>query len=577
MGITETWLRADGSDVISGELCPNGYRFVHLPRSSSIGGGVGILFKSSFCTKTRISDHSFNSFECLDMSFVGHKSLRVIVIYRPPDCTTSTLFVEEFSSLLEEITLCHQELLIWGDFNIHIDDSSNGMGNQFIDLLSLFNLTQHVSFPMHKHGHILDLIITTNNTEAFDVNNVSILDQFCASDHKAVCFNANLRKPANQRKTISSRRLKNFDFKSFDEIIKGSDLFKENNSLSALTIMYDEILRDAMDKLAPMKSWTIVLRPDAPWYNEDITKQKRIRRRLERKWRSSKLESDKENYLRQCSVVNSMLCKAKENYYTTITKDNAKDSKLLFCTVDKLLQKNNDKYYPPAKNDEELANSFADFISTKINNIRSGFINSHLEQYIVPGRTCPSSFSEFQAVTEKDVMDLVARSKIKACSLDPSPATIMKEYYCELVPVFKTIINLSLSTGVMPDDQKTALLKPLLKMPNADFEQFSSFRPLSNLKFLSKLIEKSACLQLNKYLVNNSLHEPLQSAYKVGHSTEMALLAITDDILLSLDRGENVFLVLLDLSAAFDTVNHSRLLSRLQDTFGIQGTFKVQF
>ena len=63
-----------------------------------------------------------------------------------------------------------------------------------------------------------------------------------------------------------------------------------------------------------------------------------------------------------------------------------------------------------------------------------------------------------------------------------------------------------------------------------------------------------------------------ESAYKVGHSTETALLAITDDILLSLDRGENVFLVLLDLSAAFDTVNHSRLLSRLQDTFGIQGT-----
>ena len=77
-------------------------------------------------------------------------------------------------------------------------------------------------------------------------------------------------------------------------------------------------------------------------------------------------------------------------------------------------------------------------------NSRNGFINSHLEQYIVPGRTCPSSFSEFRAVTEKDVLGLVTRSKIKACSLDPSPATIMKEYYCELVPVFKTIINLSL-------------------------------------------------------------------------------------------------------------------------------------
>ena len=68
-----------------------------------------------------------------------------------------------------------------------------------------------------------------------------------------------------------------------------------------------------------------------------------------------------------------MLYKAKENYYSTIIKDNAKDSKLLFRTVDKLLQKNNDKYYPPAKNDEELAHSFADFFSTKIDNIRNGF------------------------------------------------------------------------------------------------------------------------------------------------------------------------------------------------------------
>ena len=108
------------------------------------------------------------------------------------------------------------------------------------------------------------------------MNDVSILDQFCTSDHKAVCFNANLQRPANQRKTILSCRLKNFDFKSFDVIIKGSDLFKENNSLSALTIMYDETLRDSLDKLAPMKSPTIILRPDAPWYNEDITKQKRI-------------------------------------------------------------------------------------------------------------------------------------------------------------------------------------------------------------------------------------------------------------------------------------------------------------
>ena len=88
---------------------------------------------------------------------------------------------------------------------------------------------------------------------------------------------------------------------------------------------------------------------------------------------------------------------------------------------------------------------------------------------------------------------------------------------------------------------------------NADFEQFSNFRPVSNLKFLSKLIEKTVFVQLNSYLGENDLQEPLQSAYKIFHSTETALLTVTNDIMLSLDKGKNVFLVLLDLSAAFDT------------------------
>ena len=131
----------------------------------------------------------------------------------------------------------------------------------------------------------------------------------------------------------------------------------------------------------------------------------------------------------------------------------------------------------------------------------------------------------------------------------------------------------------MPDDLKIASLRPLLKKPNADCEQFSNFRPVSNLKFLSNLVEKSVFVQLNNYLTDtvNGLHERFQSAYKVHHSTETALLTITNDILLSLDMGDNVFLLLLDLSAAFNTVNHSLLLSRLENSFGITGTIPQWF
>ena len=150
----------------------------------------------------------------------------------------------------------------------------------------------------------------------------------------------------------------------------------------------------------------------------------------------------------------------------------------------------------------------------------------------------------------------------------------MGSCYSALVPVFKTAINLSLSTGSMPEDLKITSLRPLLKKPNADCGQFSNFRPVSNLKFFSKLVEKSVFVQANNYLTVNGLHERSQSAYKAHHSTETALLTITKDILISLHtgRGGNVFLLLLDLSAAFDTGNHSLLLSRLENSFGITVT-----
>ena len=136
----------------------------------------------------------------------------------------------------------------------------------------------------------------------------------------------------------------------------------------------------------------------------------------------------------------------------------------------------------------------------------------------------------------------------------------MRQFYYSLVPVFRRVINLSLSSGLLPKELKVALVLPLLNKLNADFEQFSNLRPASNLKFLSKLIEKTVFVQLNNYLGENNLHEPLQSAYKTFHSTE------------TLDKGENVFPVLLNLSAAFDTVNHALLSALLQKSFGISGT-----
>ena len=106
--------------------------------------------------------------------------------------------------------------------------------------------------------------------------------------------------------------------------------------------------------------------------------------------------------------------------------------------------------------------------------------------------------------------------------------------------------------------------------PNLD-PTFNYFRPISNLSFLSKLVERVAANQLTIYMNQNDLGEPLQSAYTAFHKTETALFTIQNDILRSIDDKKIVLLLMLDLSAAFDTVDHAILLSRLESRFGITG------
>ena len=115
-----------------------------------------------------------------------------------------------------------------------------------------------------------------------------------------------------------------------------------------------------------------------------------------------------------------------------------------------------------------------------------------------------------------------------------------------------------------------ALLKPLLKKCGLDMA-FNNFRLVSSLSYVCKLSEKAAANQRIDHMTTNNLHMPLQSAYKQNHSTESALLKIKNDILLNMEAQNVTLIVLLDLSAAFDTVRHEILLNRLNSRFGVDG------
>jgi len=146
----------------------------------------------------------------------------------------------------------------------------------------------------------------------------------------------------------------------------------------------------------------------------------------------------------------------------------------------------------------------------------------------------------------------------------PSPAAV-------ITTVITTVINNSLSSGTVPSSFKLAHLSPLIKKPSLDPCQLANYRPVSNLPFISKVLEKVVCARLTPYLDENGLQEPLQSAYRKDHSTETALIRVQHDILEALGSGKACLMVLLDLSAAFDTVDHTQLLTALSE-LGVQGT-----
>ena len=125
---------------------------------------------------------------------------------------------------------------------------------------------------------------------------------------------------------------------------------------------------------------------------------------------------------------------------------------------------------------------------------------------------------------------------------------------------------MSLRESMIPNSLKNAFIRPFLEKTGLDSDILKKNRTVSNLTFISKVIEKLISVRPNEHLINNSLFDPLQSAYRDKHSTETALITVQNDILSALDAGSSAILLMLDLSAAFDTIDHDILLSRWQCT-----------
>ena len=148
------------------------------------------------------------------------------------------------------------------------------------------------------------------------------------------------------------------------------------------------------------------------------------------------------------------------------------------------------------------------------------------------------------------------------------PTWLWKDCIDLLLPTLTDIMNASLDQGIFPSFFKMSLIHLLIKKDNLDADVFASYRPISNLFFLSNALERIVASQIEEYLTTNGLFAKMQSAYREHHSAETALLRVVNDIHEAIDNKFEAVLVLLDLSAAIDTIDHTILLDRLRYRYG---------
>lgn len=572
IAVTETWL---DKTVTENEINIPGYTTVRKDRNRN-GGGSCIYIKSDLAFNPR-PDLDSGDLEIVWAEILLPKTKPIIIgsCYRPPDQSNFVpLFEESLSNLNME-----SDIIILGDMNICSMKKESSLYKIYQNVLQLFGLNQLINSPTR---------ITKSSSSALDhiiCNNVDKISQHGVipigfSDHFVIyCTRKITRFQMNQHKGIKIRSLKNYS----KETLVGNLLdanwstvynSKEvNNAWSSFCSIFTGVL----DSVAPIKEVRIKQRSE-PWMTNDILVNIRERDFWLTKFKKNQHMSEYyENYCRLRNQIQRDIKHAKRDFMLNKIEDNKFNPKKLWQCLKSLgyhtksketssivLDIDGKKCYE-SKSVVDYFNKFFIEIATKL----VGMLPRPRNLFDVDSKSfkdfyrhiLPNSF-KLHEVNEDFVLEELNKLNInKSTGLDGIPARFVKDAADIIKGPITFIVNLSIKSEVFPTDMKLAKVRPLYKKKSK--LDAGNYRPVSMLSIISKILENSVSVQLNKYVTDNNILYKFQSGFRGSFSTDTCLIYLQDHIKKQISSGLYTGMVLLDIQKAFDSVDHSILCKKL--------------
>ncbi len=414
LGLTETWIRPE--DSATPAALSNNFSFSHTPRQVGRGGGTGLLISNNWKYSTHSPLCNYNSFESHAITVMAPIKLQIVVIYRPPGQILAP-FLEELDGLLSSFMEDGTPLLVFGDFNIHLEKP---YATDFHSLLASFDLKRLTTTSTHKSGNQLDLIYTRDCT----ADNI-LVQPLHISDHFFIKFTLHFatRVPPTPLPVTFRRNLRSLSPSHLSSVVSSSlpsPTHFSSLDVNAATDTLCSTLTTCLVDICPLSSRPARTAPSNPWLSDVLREHRTRLRAAERKWRKSNEPSDLSMYQSFLSSFSAEVHTAKSSHFHNKI-NNAPDMRNLFRTFNSLL-------CPPSPppTTSITADNFATFFTNKTETISSQF-SPPLTQDPKPTRsTAQTPIFSFSPLTEAEVSKLLLSSHPTTCPLDPIPSHLLQ-------------------------------------------------------------------------------------------------------------------------------------------------------